>query len=33
MQERIEKNLSVFEKIASELVAINCLCEADNLSH
>ena len=33
MQERIEKNLSVFEKIASELVVINCLCEADNLSH
>ena len=33
MQERIEKNVFVFEKIASELVAINCLCEADNPSH
>ena len=26
MQEKIEKKLFVFEIIASELVALNCLC-------
>ena len=33
MQKNIDKNLFVFEKIASELVALNCLCEADNACH
>ena len=33
MQENIQKKFFVFEIIASELVALNCLCEADNASH
>ena len=33
MQENIKKKFFVFEIIASELVALNCLCEADNASH
>ena len=33
MQKNIDKNLFVSEKIASELVALNCLCEADNACH
>ena len=33
MQKNIEKKFFVFEKIASELVPLNCLCEADNACH
>ena len=33
MKQNIDKNFFVFEKIASELVALNCLCEADNTCH
>ena len=33
MEEKIEKKFFVFEIIASELVALNCLSEADNTSH
>ena len=33
MQQNIEKNIFVFEKISSDMVALNCLCEADNACH
>ena len=33
MQKNIPKKYSVFEIIASELVALNCLSEPDNASH
>ena len=33
MQKNIEKNVFVFEIIASELVAFNCLYYADNACH
>ena len=33
MQEKIEKKLLVFEIIASELVALNCLYEEENTCH
>ena len=33
MEEKIQKKFFVFGIIASELVALNCLCEADNASH
>ena len=33
MQEKIEKKLFVFEIIASELVALNCLCLEENTGH
>ena len=32
MQKKIQKNFFVFDIIASELVAINCLYYADNVS-
>ena len=33
MQEKIEKKLFVFEIIASELVALNCLFSEENTCH
>ena len=33
MQKKIEEVFSVFEKNASEVVALNCLCQADNVCH
>ena len=33
MQKEMQKKFLVFEIIASELVALNCLCEADNACH
>ena len=33
MQEKIEKMFFVFQIIVSELVALNCLYEADNVCH
>ena len=33
MQKKIQKNFFVFDIIASELVALNCLYEADNACH
>ena len=33
MQKKIQKNYFVFEILASELVALNCLYSANNASH
>ena len=33
MQKKSEKNFFVFEIFASELAALNSLCEADNACH
>ena len=33
MQKNIEKNLFIFEKIASELVELSCLYYADTACH
>ena len=33
MEKKIQKKLFVFEIIASELVALNCLYSEDNTSH
>ena len=33
MHEKIEKKLFVFEIIASELVALNSLCDEENTGH
>ena len=33
MEEKIQKKLFVFEIIASELVALNCLCKKEDTGH
>ena len=33
MQEKIQKKPFVFKIIASELVALNCLCKEENTGH
>ena len=33
MQEKIQKKLFGFKIIASELVALNCLCSEENTGH